>query len=182
MDIIKNKKLKICLVLILLIIMIIALTIEFFLIKSELQITKLKKQEQEERIKELNGQIKTLGRQAEQEKLNKSIKELEEKNAELTDEKKLLESKIKTLKEDIIKEKGKAKTYPAGHLSVSTDIPTGKYKIYDGKGNFVVHSANGSLEVNIILGGTYGIKEYIYTFKEGDKVETNASFKLISVE
>lgn len=113
--------------------------------------------------------------QNKQKELNSSISSLESKKESLNTE-------IEKLNEEVVKIKGQPKTYPAGHLTVGTDVPSGKYKIYDGKSNFVVYSLYGDLEVNIILGGSYGVKEYIYTFKSGDKIEADSSFKLIEVK
>lgn len=113
--------------------------------------------------------------QSKQEELNSSISSLESKKESLNTE-------IDKLSGEVIKIKGQPKTYPAGHLTVGTDVPSGKYKIYDGKSNFVVYSLYGDLEVNIILGGNYGVQEYIYTFKTGDKIEAGSPFKLIEIQ
>lgn len=108
--------------------------------------------------------------------------ELNSKISSLENEKQALNGEIEQLNGEVIKLKGKPKQYPAGHLIVGTDVLAGKYKIYEGKSNFAVYSSTGRLEVNIILGGSYGISEYIYTFKTGDKIEANSSFKLVEVE
>lgn len=121
---------------------------------------------QEEKIKEM---------QDKQNSLNSEISKLEEKKDSLNKE-------IEKLNGDAIRLKGEPKTYPAGHLTAGTDVPTGKYKIYGGSSNFVVYSSTGKLEVNIILGGRLGTSEYIYTFKTGDRIEANSSFKLVAVE
>lgn len=118
------------------------------------------------------------------------IKEIENKinglNTEVTNlqtQKDSLNTEIATLKEETVKLKGEPKTYPAGQLVAGTDVPVGKYKIFDGNSNFVVYSAYGDLKVNIILGsGSFNVNEYIYTFQEGDKIEARSSFKLVSVE
>ncbi len=108
--------------------------------------------------------------------------ELSSEISSLEDKKQTLNSEIEHLNGEVIKLKGEPRTYPAGHLTAGTDIPTGKYKIYGGSSNFVVYSSYGDLEVNIVLGGNYGIDEYIYTFKTGDKIEARSSFKLVAVE
>lgn len=117
------------------------------------------------------------------------LEELQSKEDELNSEISLLEGKKQTLNSEIeqlngevIKLKGEPKTYPAGHLIAGTDVPIGKYKIYGGNSNFAVYSSYGELEVNIILGGSYGVSEYIYTFKAGDKIEARSPFKLIALE
>ena len=118
-----------------------------------------------------------------QKEITKNISALETKKSELEKQKQELENQITSLSGDVIKLKGEPRTYPAGHLTAGTDIPVGKYKIYGGSSNFVVYSKYGDLEVNIILGGSYGgVSEYIYTFRSGDKVEARSSFKLIEVE
>lgn len=112
----------------------------------------------------------------------KKINELKSTNQELENKKMSLNNEIEKLKEDIIKTKGEPKTYPAGQLTAGVDVPTGKYKIYGGNSNFIVHSSYGDLKVNIILGGSYGVNEYIYTFQQGDKIDAKSSFSLIGVE
>lgn len=118
------------------------------------------------------------------------LKEIQTKQSELKTEISSLENKKQSLNEqiqqlngEVTKIKGEPKTYPAGQLTVGTDVPAGKYKIYGGNSNFVVYSSSGRLEVNIILGsGTYNVNEYIYTFKTGEIVKANSSFKLVSIE
>lgn len=97
----------------------------------------------------------------------------------------VLQSEKKQLSEEVIKIKGTPKTYPAGYLIVGEDIVVGKYKIYGGKSNFFVHDKYGNLKVNIILGNEYsslGVQEYIYNFKDGDEVQAESSFNLVSIE
>lgn len=131
---------------------------------KEKEISELK---QEETIKEIENKIS---------KLNTEITNLQSQKDSLNTE-------IETLKEETIKLKGEPKTYPAGQLVAGTDIPVGKYKIFGGNSNFVVYSAYGDLKVNIILGsGNYNVNEYIYTFQNGDQIESRSSFKLVSVE
>lgn len=122
-------------------------------------------------------------------KKQEELKELEAKKSELNidilsleEKKQTLNSEIEQLNGEAIKIKGTPKTYPAGHLTAGTDIPVGRYKIYGGNSNFIVYSSTGKLEVNIILGESFGVNEYIYTFKSGDKIEANSSFKLVEVE
>lgn len=122
-------------------------------------------------------------------KKQEELKELETKKSELStdiasleEKKQTLNSEIEQLNGEAIKLKGTPKTYPAGHLTAGTDIPLGRYKIYEGNSNFIVYSSTGKLEVNIILGESFGVDEYIYTFKSGDKIEANSSFKLVEVE
>lgn len=132
--------------------------------------------------KKYSAEIEELKQTEKQNEINNKTKELEETKNTLEKEKQSLESQITSLKEEVIKVKGEAKTYPAGYLTAGEDLPTGKYKIYGGSSNFVVYSSSGSLKVNIILGGRYGVDEYIYTFKFGDEVRAESSFKLVAVE
>ncbi len=113
--------------------------------------------------------------QEEVNKLKSTKEELEKTKTSLNDE-------IQKLKEEVVKIKGEPKKYPAGQLTAGTDIPLGKYKIYGGNSNFTVHSSYGDLKVNIILGGSYGVEEYIYTFQQGDKIDARSSFYLVAVE
>lgn len=148
------------------------------------EITNIKEENSElsEKVDSYYNQIKILGKNEKQQELNEQIQELETKQEELSIQKTELESQIQTLSEEVAKAKGEPKNYSAGHLTAGIDVPTGKYKIYGGSSNFVVYSAYGSLKVNIILGGSYGVSEYIYTFEEGDKIEANSAFKLVAVE
>ena len=120
-----------------------------------------------------------------QEELNKLETKKGQLNTDITlleDKKQTLNSEIEQLNGEVVELKGTPKTYPAGQLTAGTDVPTGKYKIYDGNSNFIVYSSTGNLEVNIVLGGSFGVNEYIYTFKNGDKIKANSSFKLVEVE
>ena len=109
--------------------------------------------------------------------------EIKSEISSLENKKQTLNTEIQELNSEVVKIKGQPKTYPAGQLTAGTDIPVGKYKIYDGNSNFVVYSKSGELKVNIILGAeNYGVNEYVYTFKEGDMVKANSSFKLVTIE
>lgn len=142
-----------------------------------------KLKERENELEKSKEEVQELKQEEKQNEINNNIKTLENKVSELTTQKQDLENQINTLNQDVIRIKGEAKTYPAGHLTAGVDTPTGKYKIYGGSSNFVVYSASGSLQVNIILGtGRYSVSEYIYTFKSGDKIEADSSFKLVEVE
>lgn len=134
------------------------------------------------RIESCNEQIEKLGKNEKQQEINNNIMQLQNQKQDLETQKTQLETEINTLKGEVIKAKGQPKTYPAGHLTAGTDVPVGKYKIYGGSSNFIVYSAYGTLEVNIILGGTYGVNEYIYTFQSGDKIQASSSFNLVEVE
>ena len=136
----------------------------------------------EEIIKDKNEQIKELGKSDKQYEINQTINTLENKVKDLISQKEKLEKDIENLKSDVIKIKGEPKQYPAGQLTAGTDVPTGKYKIYGGNSNFVVYSSYGKLKVNVILGTSIGVDEYIYTFETGDKIKAESSFKLVAVE
>ena len=142
-----------------------------------------KLKENQNELEKSKEQIQELQQEEKQNEINNNIKTLENKVTELTTQKQDLENQISRLNQDVIRIKGQPKSYPAGHLIAGEDLPIGKYKIYGGSSNFVVHSATGSLQVNIILGnGQYKVSEYIYTFKEGDNIKANSSFKLVEVE
>ena len=111
----------------------------------------------------MNEQIKLLGKNDKQAEIKQTIDNLKKEEDSLKNQKQQLENEVNVLKSDIIKLKGEPKTYPAGHLTAGIDIPIGKYKIYGGSSNFVVYSAYGDLNVNIILGSGYSsVNEYIY--------------------
>lgn len=164
-------------------ILFIALFIQTYYEKNNMQINKDKKIiDLQEKVDSCNEQISILGKNEKQQEINNDIIELQNQKKDLETQKTQLESEINTLKGEVLKAKGEPKTYPAGHLTAGTDVPVGKYKIYGGNSNFIVYSTYGTLEVNIILGGTYGVSEYVYTFQTGDKIEANSSFKLVAVE
>lgn len=136
----------------------------------------------QKKVSERDKKIAELEQEDKQKEIENNIKALEAKATELENKKQTLESEINTLNQSVIRLKGQPKTYPAGHLTAGIDTPVGKYKIFGGSSNFFVYSSSGRLEVNIILGNRYGVEEYIYTFKSGDKIEANSSFKLVEVE
>lgn len=152
--------------------------------QNDLKITDLesKLQTKNKVINTKNEQIKELSQSDKQAEINQNIKDLTTKVTDLTSQKEKLEKDIENLKSDVIKIKGEPKQYPAGQLTAGTDVPTGKYKIYGGNSNFVVYSSYGKLKVNIILGTSIGVDEYIYTFETGDKIKAESSFKLVAVE
>ena len=142
----------------------------------------------QKKFKGLTDKISTLQKDEEQKKINDKIEglkteqqSLEEDIKDKKSEKSSLEKDLKKLNGDIIKAKGKARSYPAGQLVAGEDFETGRYKIYGGDSNFVVYSAFGDLEVNIIL-GDWGVNEYVYTFNEGDEIEARSSFKMQPIE
>lgn len=159
---------------------------EFIVVSKALETKKNEynnlKSEYDKSLKDKEEKIIELSQKEKQDEINGNIKLLENKIIELTSNKNSIESEIKKLKEDVIKIKGEAKTYPAGHLTAGIDIPVGRYKIFGGNSNFFVYSSYGNLKVNIILGNEYGVDEYLYTFKDGDKIESNSPFKLIEIE
>ena len=186
MAFLKEKYWIVELILAILIILILVLYVEN---DSELNDYKLKNDEDKVKIEELEGkvnscneQIKILGRNEKQQEIADKIKELQTKVDNLNDEKNNLEKQIDSLKVDIIRIKGEPKQYSAGYYTVGKDITAGRYKIYDGSSNFVVHSATGDLRVNTILGSNYGSDEYIYKFVTGDEVRAESSFKLVEIE
>lgn len=125
--------------------------------------------------KELQGKYDEIANEDTRAKIQEEIKGLEDKKTSL-------QTELDGLNKEVIRVKGEGKTYPAGYLTVGDDIPPGRYKISGGSSNFFVHSSSGALQVNIILGGRYGVEEYLYTFKNGDKVQAESSFKLTPIE
>lgn len=140
-------------------------------------------------VKELSEKVTDLQKEEEKNRIEKEIEDLEVNKKKIEQdiktkekEKTSIEQELKKLESEVITVKGKAKTYPAGYLVAGEDFEIGRYKIYGGSSNFVVYSEYGDLRVNIILGGSYGVKEYIYTFRDGDEIKANSSFKLQPVE
>lgn len=152
-------------------------------IKTKYEDTEKKLNNSSVSLEKAQSKISELNQDEKQKEINAHIKTLETTQAQLENKKQELENQVKQLNEDVVKLKGEPKMYPAGQLKAGTDIPIGKYKIYDGNSNFTVYSSSGNLEVNIILGkGSYSVSEYIYTFKTGDKIKANSSFKLVEVQ
>lgn len=187
LKILKEKYISICLLLII-IIFILLICISINILDNTEKNKEIGKYIQtnknlEEKISSLNEQIKLLGKNDKQAEIKQTIDNLKKEEDSLKNQKQQLENEVNVLKSDIIKLKGEPKTYPAGHLTAGIDIPIGKYKIYGGSSNFVVYSAYGDLNVNIILGSGYSsVNEYIYTFSTGDKIEASSSFKLVAIE
>lgn len=71
-----------------------------------------------------------------------------------------------------------------GQYIVGADFPAGRYiaKPNGGNGNFVVYSDSGSLEVNTILGGTYGEASYTFFTMDGYLLENTSPVILEAVE
>lgn len=93
-----------------------------------------------------------------------------------------LQGQLEALNADAIRIKGEARQFPAGYLYAGQDFDAGRYKVYGGSSNFIVYSSGGTLRVNIILGGAYGVEEYIYTFASGDEVQAGSAFSMVPVE
>jgi len=191
----KEKLLKIlkenCIIIYIVLITIIFISVIFIITnmsKNEKTIKELsgyiqENQNLEGKIISLNKQILILGKNEKQTEIKQTIENLKKEQDNLKRQKEQLETEMQTLKSDIIRLKEEPKTYPAGHLTAGTDVPIGKYKIYEGNSNFVVYSSSGSLKVNIILGSdSFSVKEYIYTFCNGDKIKANSTFKLVAIE
>ena len=142
------------------------------------QISDLQKNRDENlaKIEELSGEKKQI-------EIQNQINSLTDKKSNLINEKQNLENDIAKLKQDVIRVKGEPKNYPAGYLKAGSDFEAGKYKIYNGNSNFIVHSLSGNLKVNIILGnGKYSVNEYIYRFSSGDEIQADSSFTMVLVE
>lgn len=135
---------------------------------------------QEERQKSINEEILKL--EGNKKNVQEQIDFLKNDINTLLNDKKSVQAEIDDLKGEVIKIKGQEKTYPAGYLTAGTDFEIGRYRIYGGNSNFVVRSSLGELKVNIILGGKYGVNEYIYEFSTGDKVQAESSFKMVLVK
>lgn len=119
----------------------------------------------------------------EQQRIVDDYKATEEEKFTIQAEIKDLEAEKKRLEGDILKKKAEPKTIPAGEFTAGTDFDAGRYVISNGSSNFVVHSATGELQVNIILGGgSYGVDTYTYSFQSGDKVRASSAFTLTPVE
>lgn len=141
-------------------------------------------EELQEKYVELENKYNNAIKKEEIDELNRNIEMLEETKVSLENDISDLQSEKNKLSESIIKIKGTPKTYPAGYLTVGEDIAAGRYKVYGGTSNFIVYNSYGDLRVNIILSNTYswGVKEYIYNFINGDEVQAGSSFKLVAIE
>ncbi|PKH10156.1 hypothetical protein CXF70_11425 [Planomicrobium sp. MB-3u-38] len=72
----------------------------------------------------------------------------------------------------------------AGTFIVGQDVPPGRYKAEPvGRGsNFQTYDDSGSIDVNTILGGTYGEAEYIFYVFDGYIIENHSTATLTPVE
>ena len=122
-------------------------------------------------------------RQAETEiaRRTEEIAELDGRIQSLQGEIGTAEEQLASLQGSIIRARGESRSFPAGVLSVGTDIEPGRYRIYGGSSNFFVRRGGRSV-VNIILGGRHGVSEYVFTLQSGDEIEARSSFRLQPIE
>lgn len=127
-----------------------------------------KKDSLEDKISSFESRIKS-----EQTKLDDLTAEVEAKQTELEK----LETVITSKGEEPIK-------LSPGQYIVGTDFPAGRYiaKPNGGNGNFVVYSDTGDLEVNTILGTSYGETSYTFFTFDGYYLENDAPVILEAVE
>ena len=132
---------------------------------------------------EINKKYKEATKQKEKEEIETEIADLNSQKDFLQNEVDSLTEQKNQLNSEIVTIKGQPLSFPAGYFTAGTDFEPGRYKIYDGNSNFVVTDIFGDLKVNIILGSDlrYDVSEYIYEFKNGDKIEADSGFKLVLV-
>ncbi|WP_276917445.1 hypothetical protein [Aneurinibacillus aneurinilyticus] len=106
-------------------------------------------------------------------KIDSTNKELQAKQVEL-----------EKLSNAIVAKKQAPKQLPAGHFTVGKDIEAGRYKVTaSGQGsNYVVYDSLGGLKVNAILGGSFGVSEYIVELADGDKIQEEMRVKYTAIE
>jgi len=92
-----------------------------------------------------------------------------------------LNNQVSALQASVIRVAGQSRAFPAGVLYAGSDFDAGRYRIYGGSSNFFVRRNDRSV-VNIILGGRNGVSEYIFTFRNGDVIESRSAFRMIPVE
>lgn len=153
---------------------------------------KAKLTEQDDKLKAKEKEVNEILTLLEnKESLEKEVKDLEnavaKKSSEETSVQQKIDAKQKELEKienAIVEKMDEPVTLSAGQFIVGTDFAPGRYKAVSngGAGNFVVYDASGSLKVNSILGGSYGVAEYVFFSDIGDKVETTNPIKLIPVE
>lgn len=104
---------------------------------------------------------------------------LESVNAEIL----VSQEKLDNIIGETLEKKAEPISLPAGYLYAGIDFPIDRYRIFDGSSNFVVYDSKDSLMVNIILGnGKHNVSEYIYSFRTGDCIRCNSSFKIELIE
>ena len=79
------------------------------------------------------------------------------------------QEQLDLLTADVNQAAGEPTTLPAGEYLVGKHLAAGRYRI-TGSSNFVVYDSNGEMKVNIILGSTSGITEYLMDLSQGMKV------------
>lgn len=107
-------------------------------------------------------------------------KEIDQMNEQLNTKK----IELERLSNAIVTKKQTPKQLPAGHFTVGKDIEAGRYQVTAvGRGsNFVVRDSIGDLKVNTIIGGGFGVAEYVVELADGDSIEQEMRVKFTSIE
>lgn len=91
-------------------------------------------------------------------------------------------NELEKLKTGIVLAKQEPKKLPAGEFTVGKDISAGRYSV-SGKRNFIVHSSDGRLKVNTILGsGPYSNECYVCNLQDGDTIQASSACTLTPIE
>lgn len=91
------------------------------------------------------------------------------------------QSELDTLTANVTKAVGAPKTLPAGNFTIGKHLPAGRYKV-TGKSNFFVRDTSGRTVVNTILGGSWGVAEYVTDLSDGMTIECRGSDTFTPVE
>lgn len=117
-------------------------------------------------------------------RLAKAIDDLRATSAKLDD----VQSKLTSGRAELIALRGRIQRtkdapieMPAGQLVVGHDLPAGRYAVV-GDSNFQVFAEDGDLKVNTILGGDYGVKEYVCFLEDGDRIEARGADTFYRIE
>jgi len=144
-------------------------------VKKQLDDAKTELSSQQDVISELNEyKANKEAKNAEIEQLNASIQEKSNNITTLDNDIAAKSEELEKLKNAIVKTGEAPKVLGAGHYTVGSDIPAGRY-VVTGDSNFVVYSASGRLKVNTILGGgRWGEESYTCQLDKGDTMELSS--------
>ncbi|RFU68404.1 hypothetical protein [Bacillus sp. V59.32b] len=113
--------------------------------------------------------------------LNSAVDSKKGEITDLNNDIKAKEKELALLTGKVQQKKEAPKSLSAGKFTVGTDIPAGRYKVTSngGSGNFFI---NEGMDANVIIGGGFGLKEYITHLNDGDAIDINFPAKFTPIE
>lgn len=132
-------------------------------------------------LKEENKDILDLVKQ--RDAIKEDYEKTKDKNKSLEEKISKKEDLLDSLTTKMIYAKSEPITLSPGQYIIGDDISVNRYRVESiGEGsNFTVHSSDGELKVNTIL-GVDGVNSYTFFGEDGDVLETQADVKLKIIE